>query len=186
MAKPQGFKKPKRPTQVADPQQVYNHANRFLGTDQAIRKIFAGNAGWSTTVAPPTMVLSAFAAELYLKCILIIETDQAPANIHLLHVLYRRLSHKAKRRIEELWDTDCRPKITPFSQALGVPNDLPNALYKCSAAFEKLRYAYENSFNDVVYYIGDFPWILARYIGEIRPGWLGPEPPPFPPIDPTR
>ena len=178
--------KPKKPTSVSDPQQVYNHANRFLGTDQAIRKIFGGNRGWSTTVVPPTMVLSAFAAELYLKCILIIETNEAPANIHLLHVLYRRLGHKSKRRIEELWDADCRPKLLSLTQSHGLPTDLPNALFKCSAAFEKLRYAYEDSFNDVVYYIGDFPWILARYIAEIRPDWRGPEPPPIPSIGPTR
>src|SRR5271154_6582595 len=107
--------KPKKPTRVSDPREVYNHANRFLGTDQAIRKIFGGNMEWSTTIAPPTMVLSAFAAELYLKCILIIETGEAPANIHLLHVLYRRLGHKSKRRIEELWDIDCRPKLVPLS-----------------------------------------------------------------------
>jgi hypothetical protein len=183
MAKPQ---KPKKPAPVSDPQQIYNHANRFLGTDQAIRKIFGGNRDWSGTVAPPTMVLSAFAAELYLKCILTIENNQAPAQIHLLHVLYRRLSNKAKRRVEELWDADCRPKLTPLTKSLGLPNDLPNALFICSAAFEKLRYAYESTFNEVTYYIGDFPWILARYIGEIKPDWMGPEPPPIPAISPTR
>jgi hypothetical protein len=178
--------KPKKPAPVSDPEQIYYHANRFLGTDQAIRKIFGGNAEWSPTVAPPTMVLSAFAAELYLKCILIIEKEEAPENIHLLHVLYRRLSHKAKRRIEQLWESDSRPNLATLAKMTGAPTDLPNALFRCSAAFEQLRYAYEKNFNNVTYYVGDFPWILARYIAEIRPEWKGPEPPPIPAIGPIR
>jgi hypothetical protein len=39
----------------------------------------------------------------------------------------------------------------------------------------------ENNFNEVVYYLGDFPWILARYVAEIRPDWKPEEPPPIPP-----
>jgi hypothetical protein len=165
---------------VADPAEVYNHALRFLCTDQAIRRVFTPASGWGLIVAPPTMVLSAFSAELFLKCILILETNEAPANIHKLHMLYRQLSSDARQRIEQIWDEECRAKLDGIARLHGHPTDLPGALLTCSAAFEKLRYAYENQFNDVVYYVGDFPWILARYIAEIRPQWTPEEPPPIP------
>jgi hypothetical protein len=54
--------KSKKQRAVSGPAQVFNHASRFLATDQAIRRIFGGNTDWGNTVAPPTMVLSAFAA----------------------------------------------------------------------------------------------------------------------------
>ena len=169
-------KKNKKLRPVADPFGVFNHALRFLATDQAIRKIFGGDLNSGATIAPPTMVLSAFASELLLKCLLIIETGEAPDNIHLLHVLYQRLSDKRKRRIEELWDAECRAKIEGLAKAQNVPSDLPNALFRCSRAFERLRYAYEDQFRDVTYYIGDFPWILAKAIVEIKPEWTRPSP----------
>jgi hypothetical protein len=165
---------------VADPLQVFNHGCRFLGTDQALRRVFGGS-DWALTIAPPTMVLSAFASELFLKCLLILETNEAPENIHLLRVLYRRVSHKRRRRIEELWDADARPKLAGLAKVQNLPtDDLPNALFQCSRAFEQLRYAYENDFNNVRYYIGDFAWILMRSIVEIKPEWTPQEPPPIP------
>ena len=87
---------------VADPLQVFNHACRFLATDQGLRGVFGGS-DWALTIAPPTMVLSAFASELFLKCLLILETSEAPENIHLLHILYRRVSHKRRHA--------CRPTL---------------------------------------------------------------------------
>ena len=164
---------------VADPLQVFNHACRFLATDQALRRVFGGS-DWALTIAPPTMVLSAFASELFLKCLLILETSEAPENIHLLHILYRRVSHKRRRRIEELWDADARPKLAELAKVQNFPTDLPNALFQCSSPFEQLRYAYENGFNNVRYYIGDFPWILMGAIIEIKPEWSPQEPPPIP------
>jgi hypothetical protein len=98
----------------------------------------------------------------------------------LLHVLYRRVSQKRRRRIEEMWDADARPKLQNLGKALNIPTDLPNALFQCSEAFEQLRYAYEAQFNNVRYYVGDFPWILMRAIVEIKPEWKPPDPPPLP------
>jgi hypothetical protein len=120
------------------------------------------------------------ASELLLKCLLIIETGEAPDNIHELHTLFGKLKHKTKRRIEEIWDAQCRGKIEGLAKLQGVPTDLPNALFRCTKAFERLRYAYEDQFRDVTFYIGDFPWILARVISEIEPEWAPSEPPPIP------
>jgi len=157
---------------------IFNHACRFLGADQLLRKVGAPGSGWELTVAPPTMVLSAFAAELFLKCLLVLETGAAQPT-HRLDVLFKRVSHKRQRKIQELWEADCRPKLMPLCRALNLPSDLSNALVKCGSAFENLRYYYEQP-DKVAYYIGDFAWILMRVIVEIEPEWIPEEPPPLP------
>jgi hypothetical protein len=161
----------------ADPREVFNHAGRFLGTDQLLRKIGTPGTGWEMTVAPPAMVLSAFAAELFLKCLLLLEGTNPPPT-HRLDVLFKLFSHKRQRRIQELWEADGRPRLTGFCKSLNLPSDLSNALAKCGSAFEKLRYYYEDP-NKVVYYIGDFAWIMMRVIIEIKPEWTPPAPAPL-------
>jgi hypothetical protein len=164
--------------QAADPRQIFDHACRFLGSDQLLRRIGKPGSGWELTVAQPAMVLSAFAAELFLKCLLIMESGAAPPT-HRLDSLFKRVSHKRQRRIQELWETDGRPKLQPLCRSLNLPSDLSNALAKCGSAFEKLRRYYEDP-NKVVYYIGDFAWILMRVIVEIEPDWRPSDPPPLP------
>ena len=74
------------------------------------------------------MVLSAFAIELFLKCLLLLESKEID-RIHSLNVLYRRLSHKQKRRIDEVWEQEARPKLDELRRKFGLPHptDLPNA-----------------------------------------------------------
>jgi HEPN domain-containing protein len=48
-------------------------------------------------------VLCAFAAELYLKCLLCIETGDA-SSAHNLKALFRDLNHTTRNRIETLWN----------------------------------------------------------------------------------
>jgi hypothetical protein len=163
---------------TVDPRQIFEHASRFLGTDQFLRRAGQPGSGWELTIAAPTMVLSAFAAELYLKCLLVMQSGSAPP-IHQLDKLFKQLNHKTQRRIQELWEADGRPKLMPFCTHLGLPSDLSNALAKCGRAFENLRYYYEDP-TRVVYYIGDFAWIVMRVIVEIKPEWKPPEPPAVP------
>jgi hypothetical protein len=120
-------------------------------------------------VPNPSMVISAFSIELFLKCILIIEKQPAPL-IHNLASLYKRISHKRKRRIDLLWEQHARPRLSHFATSENMPTDLGNALARCSTAFERLRYAYEDYAN-VVYYLGDLPPILRNIVLEIHPDW---------------
>jgi hypothetical protein len=158
--------------------EIFNQACRFLGTDQLLRKVGTPGSGWKMTIVVPTSVLSAFAAELFLKCLLVLERGNA-LPIHRLDVLFKNLPHKRQRRIQEIWESDARPKLRAFCLAKGLPSDLSNALAKCGNAFENLRYYYEDP-NKVRYYIGDFAWILMRAIVEIEPEWVPPDPPPIP------
>jgi hypothetical protein len=146
-----------------------------LSSDQLLRKIGKPGSGWELAIAPPAMVLSSFAGELFLKSLLVLEKGEAPPT-HRLDTLFKRVSHKRQRRIQELWEADARPKIMQLCQSMKVPSDLSNALVKCGSAFENLRYYYEKP--EVNYYIGDFAWIVMRVIVELKPEWTPQETPP--------
>jgi hypothetical protein len=153
-----------------DPRHIFDHACRFLGADQRLRAMGQD----AIPLAPAAMVLSAFSAELFLKCLLVLESGAAPPT-HRLDILFKGLSHKRRRRIDEIWEGDARPKIASFCRQLAQPSDLSNALIRCGSAFENLRYYYEDP-EKVVYYIGDFAWIVMRAIMEIKPEWRPEEP----------
>lgn len=156
--------------ETIDPEAIFRHAMMFFATDYFLRNKVR-NGPNAMDVAVPTMVLSAFAAELMLKALLLLETGKKAPTTHRLDKLYRQLGHKTKRRIEALWEERARPKLKMFNVKHQRPTDLPNALVQCADAFERLRYGYEDPAR-VLYYIGDFPWILQLYVEEIRPEWF--------------
>ena len=145
-----------------DARKILNQGYHFAKANLAPRSMKPAKE-----IASPSMVLSAFAIELLLKCILVIENGDAPET-HRLNVLFRRVSHKTKRRIEALWDEKARQRIAPFCKAEGLPHDLPNAFVKCATAFERIRYIHEGAAG-VAFYLGDLPKLLIQVIGELRP-----------------
>lgn len=167
------MKKPKKQSAADDPRKVFDHACRFLTAEKYLSEL-NGTQAWRFTVALPTLVLSAFAAELFLKCLVILTTGKTPTSTHQLHVLYRQIGHKEKRRIEQVWDVDGVPQISDLSARLKLPTDLPNALYRCSKGFENIRYGYESDWDGVVYYISGLPRVLIKVILELKPEWNGP------------
>ena len=160
--------KSKRQKQPIEPEQIFNHALRFAGSDNYLRSGKGDNL-FSMMVGHPSMVLSAFAIELLLKCLLVMSKGDAPETHHL-GVLFRQLDHKHKRRIEELWNAGPRLKIQKWCKDLGHPDDLPNAINKCASAFEDLRYVYEDP-GKALFYIADLPQLLIHFIVELRPTW---------------
>lgn len=115
------------------------------------------------------MVLSAFSCELLLKCLIAMQ-GQPVEPTHRLDVLFRKLHPNTKRRIDALWEAECRPAADALCRQFGKPSDLPNALVMCGKAFENLRYAFEDP-SKVVFYLGDLPRVLYNVILEMRPDW---------------
>jgi len=163
------MKRKKKPSKLIDPRNVFQLACKFAATEQYVRSRDNPKAGF---MASPSMVLSAFAIELFLKCLLLLEGKEID-RIHSLNVLYRRLSHKQKRRIEEVWEQEARPKLDELRRKFGLPHptDLPNALVTCARAFEHMRYGYEDPERQV-FYLGELPTILWRIILDILPEWV--------------
>jgi hypothetical protein len=122
------------------------------------------------------MVLSAFTSELYLKCLLCVETGFVP-NDHKLSKLFKGLLPATRRRLEDLWDADIRrperQKVLDFirsmPQGAKLQLDLVYALNIGADSFIELRYFYEK--ESAFFILGDFPNLLRAVILERFPGW---------------
>lgn len=85
------------------------------------------------SIGYPQIVLSAFAIELYLKCLICIETGRAPPHGHHLKHLFDRLAPETRRRICSIWEHEIKPLRAALWDALEatspagkrVPRDLP-------------------------------------------------------------
>jgi hypothetical protein len=162
------MKQKKKPSKPLDPRSVFQFACKFAAAEMHIRSRDNPKAAF---MASPSMVMSAFAIELFLKCLLVLEGKEY-GRIHSLDVLYQKLSPKQKRRIEEVWDREARPKVEKLNQQFGLgPSDLPNALVTCGRTFEHMRYGYEDP-DRQAFYLGELPTILWRIILDIHPEWV--------------
>jgi hypothetical protein len=151
-----------------DPKSVFDLACKFAASEQHLRHESNPNAGY---MASPSMAMSAFTIELFLKCLLLLEGKELDRT-HALDVLYQKISRSQRRRIEKAWDKEARPKVVQLNQRFGLdhPSDLSNALGTCGRAFENMRYGYEDP-DRQVFYLGDLPPILWRAIVAVRPEW---------------
>jgi hypothetical protein len=130
------------------------------------------------------MVLSAFASELYLKCLLCLETGKIPQT-HNLKTLFDALSPETRQRLQELWDVDLhrpeRQKVIAHIRTLPHSNklrlDLPSVIKLGAEAFRELRYFYESERS--FFLLSDFPNLLRAVILERMP-WLEAISPPRP------
>ena len=118
----------------------------------------------------PTLALEAFAIELFLKCLLLLQGEEPPRT-HNLAKLFRDLHPNTKRSIVDQWDNGPRKKIVELGKKLGFPTDLPNSLVRCGDAFEELRYAFEDP-EKIVFYLGDLPRLLLDQIAAAKPDWV--------------
>jgi hypothetical protein len=164
--------KPKKPKAPIEPVSIFKHALLFAETDNFLRSRGPLSPDGRVTplaIANSTMLLQAFAIELLLKCILLTENKEPPPT-HRLDKLHRQVSHKAKRRILELWDRDARLQLVQFAKDTGNPIDLPNALVKCGSAFDRLRYHYEDP-EKTQFYLGGLLRVLIEVLLEANPEW---------------
>jgi hypothetical protein len=81
----------KRPKTNLDPRKIFVHATKFHEADHRLRNTVPPDRPEDVPkIAHPAMVLSAFASELYLKCLLCIEKGSAPEE-HNLKKLFNGL-----------------------------------------------------------------------------------------------
>jgi len=122
------------------------------------------------------IVNSAFAAELYMKCLIFLETG-ATAKTHDLHKLYKLLKPVTRADIEQRFD----------EKRQGVPVQGAEAYYARTGrrfadsfkdlitlgrdAFVEWRYLYEDSSSGLEYGLVPLPDILANLILEKKPEW---------------
>lgn len=165
-----------------DPQKIFVHASTFHKSYELLRNSVLPKDGSSpddqkvALIAHPSMVLSVFASELYLKCLLCVETSKVPA-VHDLEKLFMGLPVKTRHEIDDLWDTDIRQpgkqavldKLRETPTGKEIKNDLRYALGKGADAFMELRYFYET--EQSFFLLSDFPYVLRVAILRRFPHW---------------
>ena len=160
--------------QLPDPWHVYNHGLRFLKADDHMRRSCAQDAALINSLIFPAMTLSAFAAELFLKSLLIVEGTTPPGS-HNSNTLFKRLHNKTKEALRIRWDGNVAAREKELAENerrldVQIPRDLDTALADCGDAFEKMRYLYEDPIN-VKFYITDLAGIVRDHIIVVRPDW---------------
>jgi HEPN domain-containing protein len=163
----------KKPKPVPDAKKVYEHALRFLATDGFLRTEAAKDPAHGYWFQHPGMVISTFASELLLKCLLILE-GKAPPDKHNLKTLFDLLDPAHKAQIETMWDADQAKRKAHLDEqerkmGVTIPRGLTTALSDCQDAFVLLRYLYEDPMK-ASYYITFFPHIVRDVIRDIT-GW---------------
>jgi hypothetical protein len=154
-----------------DPFAVFKQALDFMLCDETLRR--TDNPHQMAVIVRPSIVLSAFASELFLKCLLLIE-GRGTSNSHDLHALYRKLSQKAQALIASKWDFPAKhaAQIALMEMHSGqkMPTDLDSALARGKNAFIKMRYIYEDPLG-ADFFLADLPRILHAVILELKPEW---------------
>jgi len=166
------------PKPSVDPFNVFVHAERFYWADHYLRDERMPQ-DHCFFMAPVALVLNALSAELYLKCLLRIEHDKAPAT-HDLKDLFDRLPAPTRATIQRKWDAQKieRRLIEDQVDALldtKVPRSLDYALETGRLGFNELRYHYELGEGGSIYWLSDLSTIIRETIMERKPEWIPPQ-----------
>jgi hypothetical protein len=138
----------------------------------------APKKGFSLPVDLAIPVCSAFALELYLKCLLAIDGNPIPPE-HDLENLFNKLSHDHKERIKQLSEPlmdDVKLWLKEGFQKANKPApivDFNFVLRASKNAFEATRYLYETGIREGTGWIADPIADGARErILELHPDWV--------------
>lgn len=160
-----------------DPFKIFMNAERFRIADRLLRS--DQHRDLLVTVASPSMVLSAFASELYFKCIIAMETKGKPTpQSHDLEALFKMLSLASRKRLEQLWNiAEANPQVARMRAALlattgdTIPTDLAWSLKNGRSAFIRLRYVHEDDGMGTSFMLTDLPEMLRQVVVEMQPVW---------------
>jgi len=161
-------------SKVIDPKGAFRYAESFQKAAQHIWD--RADANREFDLIPPGGVMHAFAMELYLKCLICIETGKNPPYGHKLKDLFGALSMNSQMRIKK--DYAERTKTDPVFIALGkkfkdAKLDFDSQLASGSNAFDELRYGFEEP-PKVGWMLAHAQREIRRIILEKKPEWAKP------------
>ena len=134
----------RKPAEV-NPAKIFAHAAPYSTAYHHLRETSPTTGGYFSRLWNPLTVLASFAAELYLKCFIALDTGKTSAG-HDLRGLYLRLSPAHQRAVEAGWADF--PYVVQYKRLHYMR--LPNADFSVGAVLEKqpdifqqVRYAFE-------------------------------------------
>jgi hypothetical protein len=158
-----------------DPLQIFRQGHAFCEAFKRLSKA-ADTDAHIIPVSTPAMVMSAFASELLLKCLICLDTGNVPPR-HELRKLFDRLPKVNQDRIEQLWNLTVVPlRKAGWETARGrlsdaiVSGDLRANLSAGNDAFRQMRYIYEpQQAKQICFFLYDLPKVLRFVILERKP-----------------
>lgn len=155
-----------------DPRSVYEYAGHFLFTEWYLRRQIDNDPSLAGAVSFPGMIVSAFASELYFKCLIYLD-GRKPPNDHHLGKLFNKLSQTDRSLVQGEWDrmivaTEDQTKRLEIENNFSIPRDMDTALNECGDAFRLLRYVYEG--HKALFYITHLPLVLKKVI-QTKTNW---------------
>jgi hypothetical protein len=160
-----------------NPAHIFVHAEQFRAAARWLPEAQKHKFLYPVDMAVP--VCSAFALELYFKCLLVISGNLIPPE-HDLKKLFNKLipSHKARiKQLSEAYMGDLRIWLTEEHKKIGKPVptiDVNYVLRASKNAFEMTRYLYETGLPEGRGWIADTIVEGTRdTILELHPEWEG-------------
>src|SRR3981081_1012019 len=144
-----------------DPFFIFLQGKAFFQANRLIHSATESSPDKNCELRIPACTMSVFACELFLKCLLCIETNSVPRG-HNLRRLYDSLKGTTRRELEALWDkyaSEGKPTWDAYETqfSIVIPRDLPSAFFGESRAFEGRSYIYEPNKPLFRYSLDDFP-----------------------------
>ena len=142
----------------------------FLFATQLLERQLTGRS----FAAFALVVNSAFAAEVYLKVLTIIERKLKPLKTHNLEHLFKDIGSYSQKLIRETWDRDFLPDMQKDYSHIDLPKvfkhpqSFDDALRRSELAFVDFRYGGFSS-EPRYYHMLALPVLLRNRIGEVRP-----------------
>jgi hypothetical protein len=164
------------PNPDIDAANIFMQADCFYKTLAILCNVEPNNTQLAVIIGEPVMVVAAFTIELFLKCLICMETGEVP-HIHRLRDLFERLSLQTRSRIQDDWNnTIAAHRAEEWDRlekmmGVSIARDLPSALAAGSESFERIRYSYEGKTENVQFYLQDLPQLLGRTIISMKPEW---------------
>src|SRR4051794_905199 len=154
------------------------HGWRFMQADERLQT--EKDHRVMAMVGMPALVLSAFASETFLKCLIYLETGRKESG-HNLKDLFQKLDRPTKKRLETLWNEYASTQETFWDAAekfagVRAKRDHIGCLAEGNKGFVEMRYSYEENAGSR-FRLADFPRMLRTVILEKKPEWarLGPD-----------
>lgn len=125
-----------------DTDHIYKVAEQFEHTANMLSTQM-GTSGAHPPVSP-FVVNVTFSIELYLKCLLILETNRRPKNSHELHTIFNRLSSESRSIITSDFQNSISSDATIRVMKTQFPDlkvDIQSVLLGMNNAFKEWRYA---------------------------------------------
>lgn len=122
----------------------------------------------------PTIVNMQFSVELYLKCLIWLETGAPIKSGHALTKLFGLVSPSSQLRIKHHYQKFLATNINQIRELDAASDDeleFDQAIKSCDDGFVKWRYAYEFGMGDGLHLAMYIGFGVRRTIVELKPDW---------------